>query len=100
MAQVVVVHGVGQQYLGRRTLREPVAAALADGVELAVAAGDITGRTPAPHDIDVAFYGDVFRAPGSTHIPRGWPRSCAGCAPTTRDWPRPSTATIWTGIGT
>ncbi|MFE7323846.1 hypothetical protein ACFU8W_02485 [Streptomyces sp. NPDC057565] len=76
MAQVVVVHGVGQQYLGRRTLREPVAAALADGVELAVAAGDITGRTPAPHDIDVAFYGDVFRAPGTKGEPPA-PRSAA-----------------------
>ncbi|MGW2896677.1 alpha/beta hydrolase [Streptomyces sp. NPDC001212] len=74
MARVVVVHGVGQEYVGRRSLRAPIAAALADGVEIAAAAGNVTGRSLAPDDIDVAFYGDVFRAPGSKGEPPA-PRS-------------------------
>ncbi|GHK04499.1 PGAP1-like alpha/beta domain-containing protein [Streptomyces sp. NPDC003753] len=60
MARVVVVHGVGQQFLGRNSLRDPVAAALADGVELAGAADGF-----GPQLVDVAFYGNVFRAPGA-----------------------------------
>lgn len=70
MARVVVVHGVGQEYLGRRTLQAPVAAALADGVELAAEAGDVpAGAVPAVEDVDVAFYGDAFRTPGAKSGP-------------------------------
>ncbi|MGW1929215.1 hypothetical protein [Streptomyces sp. NPDC001919] len=72
MAQVVVVHGVGQEYLGRRTLQAPVAAALADGVETAANAGDVPAdRVPAVGDVDVAFYGDAFRTPGAKAGPSG-----------------------------
>ncbi|MFE3907177.1 hypothetical protein ACFXPY_44900 [Streptomyces sp. NPDC059153] len=79
MARVVVVHGIGQEYLGRRSLRDPIGAALADGVEIAVAAGDIGGPAPAPDDVDVAFYGDVFRAPGTKGVQPA-PRSAADLA--------------------
>ncbi|MFJ7067978.1 alpha/beta fold hydrolase [Streptomyces sp. NPDC101115] len=66
MARAVVVHGVGQEYLGRRTLHGPVAAALADGVELAAGAGDVpASAVPAVEDVDVAFYGDAFRSAGA-----------------------------------
>ncbi|MFE4312035.1 alpha/beta hydrolase [Streptomyces sp. NPDC056891] len=66
MARVVVVHGVGQEYLGRRSLQGPVAAALADGVDGAARAGDVPAdAVPAVEDVDVAFYGDAFRAPGA-----------------------------------
>ncbi|MFJ7416043.1 alpha/beta fold hydrolase [Streptomyces sp. NPDC098077] len=72
MARVVVVHGVGQEYLGRRTLQAPVAAALADGVETAANAGDVPADTvPAVEDVDVAFYGSVFRTPGAKAGPSG-----------------------------
>lgn len=72
MARVVVVHGVGQEYLGRRTLQAPVAAALADGVETAANAGDVPADTvPAVEDVDVAFYGNVFRTPGAKAAPSG-----------------------------
>ncbi|MBT2895343.1 alpha/beta hydrolase [Streptomyces sp. McG3] len=72
MARVVVVHGVGQEYLGRRTLQAPVAAALADGVETAANAGDVPADTvPAVEDVDVAFYGDAFRTPGAKAGPSG-----------------------------
>ncbi|MGN9790298.1 PGAP1-like alpha/beta domain-containing protein [Streptomyces sp. OZ13] len=76
MARVVVVHGIGQEYLGRRSLRDPIAAALADGVALAVEAGDVSGPAPEPSAVDVAFYGDVFRAPGTKGEPPA-PRSAA-----------------------
>ncbi|MFB7393726.1 alpha/beta fold hydrolase [Streptomyces sp. NPDC056191] len=70
MARVVVVHGVGQEYLGRRTLQAPVAAALADGVELAAEAGDVpAGAVPAVEHVDIAFYGDAFRTPGAKSGP-------------------------------
>jgi hypothetical protein len=59
MARVVVVHGVGQQFLGRWSLQDAVARALADGVELAVGEGQLV-----PDDVAVAFYGDLFRVPG------------------------------------
>ncbi|GAB1332501.1 PGAP1-like alpha/beta domain-containing protein [Streptomyces sennicomposti] len=76
MARVVVVHGIGQEYLGRRSLRDPVAAALADGVELAATAGDVADPALTPDDIDVAFYGDAFRAAGRKGEPPA-PRSVA-----------------------
>lgn len=56
MARVVVIHGVGQQYLGRWSLRDAVSSALADGVELAAGEGLLV-----PDQVDVAFYGDLFR---------------------------------------
>ncbi|WP_206301449.1 hypothetical protein [Streptomyces sp. V2] len=58
MAAVVVVHGVGQQYLGPRSLHTGIAAALADGVALA------GGPPLTADDVGVAFYGHRFRPPG------------------------------------
>ena len=52
MARVVVVHGIGQQYLGPRSMHASVAAAVVDGVLLA-------GGPKLPEDVvEVAFYGD------------------------------------------
>ncbi|POX58670.1 hypothetical protein C3492_36205 [Streptomyces sp. Ru62] len=77
MAHVVVVHGVGQEYLGRLSLQGPVAAAVADGVEAAERAGVLPpGSVPDVQDVDVAFYGDVFRTPGAKGGRTG-PRSAA-----------------------
>ncbi|MGW1994935.1 alpha/beta fold hydrolase [Embleya sp. NPDC001921] len=59
MARVVIVHGVGKQYLGRWSLRDGLARAVLDGV---AAAGGTTGLTV--DDVDVAFYGDLFRPSG------------------------------------
>lgn len=58
MAAIVVVHGVGQQYLGPRSLHTGVAAALTDGVGLA------GGPRLAADDVGMAFYGHHFRPPG------------------------------------
>ncbi|MEV5439950.1 hypothetical protein AB0K80_28680 [Streptomyces sp. NPDC052682] len=53
---MVLVHGIGKQYLGRLSLHGALAAAVVDGVERAGGEGLLT-----PQDIDIAFYGDVFR---------------------------------------
>jgi hypothetical protein len=60
MARVVVVHGIGQQYLGPRSMHIAVGAAVVDGVRLA------SGPAPAftEADVGVALYGDWFRRPG------------------------------------
>lgn len=58
MAAIVVVHGIGKQYLGARTQHGTLAAPLIDGV---VHAG---GRPPDPADVLVAHYGHWFRPPG------------------------------------
>jgi hypothetical protein len=65
MASIVVVHGIAQQFLGPRVLQGNLAAALADGVGLA------GGPALAIGDIAIAFYGDVFRRPGTKDV--GWP---------------------------
>lgn len=59
MARVVLVHGIGQQYLGRWSLHGAMAGALVDGVELAGGKGELT-----PDQVDVAFYGNLFRPVG------------------------------------
>lgn len=59
MARVVVVHGIGQQYLGPRSMHLAVAAPVVDGVRLATGDHGLT-----ENDVEVAFYGDWFRAPG------------------------------------
>lgn len=67
MARVVCVHGMGQQLRGEATVRAAWWPALADGLRRAGAAGLL-----AESDVAVAFYGDVFRAPGqmlATEIP-------------------------------
>ncbi|MFC9913606.1 hypothetical protein [Streptomyces sp. NPDC059862] len=66
MAAVVLVHGIGKQYLGPQALHGTIASAMVDGVRLA------EGPPLAPEDIKVAFYGDLFRksgAKGSAGLP-------------------------------
>lgn len=55
MAAVVCVHGIGQQHLGARTLSSTWTPALLDG---------LPRQVPAP-EIAMAFYGNLFRPPGS-----------------------------------
>ena len=58
MSRVLLVHGIGQQYGGPQSLRAACGPALLDGVSLA--GGELTAD-----DVSVAFYGDLFRPPGS-----------------------------------
>lgn len=53
MAKVVVVHGIGQQFLGPAQMHREVAPALRDGVRLA------DGPPLPAEDIACAFYGDL-----------------------------------------
>jgi hypothetical protein len=62
MARVVVVHGIGQQYLGPRTMHAAVAGAVVDGVTFA-------GGSLTEQDVEVAFYGDWFRPKGAKGEP-------------------------------
>ncbi|MFG2330331.1 antibiotic ABC transporter ATP-binding protein [Streptomyces sp. NPDC048604] len=59
MARVVVVHGIGQEFLGPEQLRSAAVPALRDGVLLA------RHEPPPPEDVDCAFYGDLYTEPGS-----------------------------------
>jgi hypothetical protein len=56
VAQVVGVHGVGQQHQGPNQLHHTWYPALADGLHLAGSTGEV--------GLACAFYGDVFRPPG------------------------------------
>ena len=58
MSRVLLVHGIAQQYRGAESLRAVYAPALRDGVSLA-------GGRLAADAVSVAFYGDLFRPPGS-----------------------------------
>jgi len=58
MPRIVAVHGIGQQVRGPESLRHPWASSLRDGVHLA---GE---QPPDETDIEVAFYGDLFRPAG------------------------------------
>ena len=59
MPRVVGVHGIAQQVKGPEVLASTWVPALRDGVGL-------SGSTPPePSDVVIAFYGDVFRVPGS-----------------------------------
>lgn len=62
MARVVVVHGIGQQYLGPRSMHASVAGAVVDGVRLG--GGPELADDFTEDDVEVAFYGDWFRLPG------------------------------------
>jgi hypothetical protein len=58
MAQVIGVHGIGKDQLGRHQILTTWRPALTDGLERAA------GRPlPSPPTIDLAFYGDVFLPP-------------------------------------
>jgi hypothetical protein len=69
MAQVVVAHGVGQQYVGAAYLRERWLRAMLDGLERA------GYPDPSGLDVNYAFYGDLFRPLDKGSIPskRGLP---------------------------
>lgn len=60
MSRVVLVHGIGQQVKGPQTLLAEWYPALCDGLTLA---GD--GVRVARAEVTVAFYGDIFRPPGT-----------------------------------
>lgn len=60
MAKVVVVHGIGKQYLGPHTLHGGVAPALLDGLR-AAGAPEI-----GVADVEVAYYGHWFRPQGAS----------------------------------
>ncbi len=55
MGHLTGVHGIGKQYLGRHQILDRWTPALADGLERA------TGRRARRPDLDLAFYGDLFR---------------------------------------
>ncbi|MPY42432.1 hypothetical protein FNH04_21745 [Streptomyces phyllanthi] len=57
---MVGVHGVGKQRLGSNTLLKDWEPTLADGLDRA------GGSKLSPGDLHMAFYGDLFRPPGST----------------------------------
>ena len=61
MVRVVIVHGIGKQYLGPRVMHGSLAAAIADGVQLATDNRALLNVS----EVGVAFYGDWFRRPGT-----------------------------------
>lgn len=61
MAQVVCVHGVGQQQLGERQLLKEWIPAMQDGLTRAGAPESL-----GPEGVAMAFYGDLFLPPGRT----------------------------------
>jgi hypothetical protein len=62
MARIVAVHGIGQQLKGPHTLKETWLPAMRDGLTLAGAA------VPAAEDLACAFYGNMFRRPGTKGV--------------------------------
>ena len=62
MARIVGVHGIAQQVRGPEVLRAAWAPALRDGVLLSGA------RPPDEADLEIAFYGDLFRAKGGKAV--------------------------------
>lgn len=72
MATVVLVHGIAQQHKGPATLLNTWLPALRDGVTLASSESSDSpvpnsgaDVTAVPEDTAMAFYGDVFRPPGT-----------------------------------
>ncbi|MFI2345752.1 antibiotic ABC transporter ATP-binding protein [Streptomyces sp. NPDC019443] len=59
MARVVVVHGIGKEFLGPETMRVVVGPALRDGVRLA------GGPHLRDRDVACAFYGDLYFETGT-----------------------------------
>jgi hypothetical protein len=58
MPRIVAVHGIGQQVRGPEILRQAWVPALRDGISIA------GGQRPTESDVDVVFYGDLFRPSG------------------------------------
>lgn len=62
MARIVGIHGIAQQLRGPEVLRATWAPALRDGVALSGA------EPPDGADLEIAFYGDLFRATGGKAV--------------------------------
>ena len=57
MSQLIGVHGIGNQYRGRAQILNKWVPALTDGLHWAI------GHPPTnPPDLDLAFYGHLFRS--------------------------------------
>jgi hypothetical protein len=66
MAGIVGIHGIAQQYSGGYQLEAQWLAAIRDGL---VAAGHAeTAKALASSDVRVAFFGDLFRPPGTMAV--------------------------------
>lgn len=71
MTEIVLVHGIGQQFRGSNSLQAAWLPALHDGfaaaarARLAVTNG---AMTPTLTSVSMAYYGDLFRQPGSKGI--------------------------------
>jgi hypothetical protein len=65
MAEIVGVHGIMNEHVGRHQLRAEWAPALADGIERS------TGHRAVLPDLDMAFYGDLFLANRRTSGSKG-----------------------------
>jgi len=63
MAKIVGIHGIAQQYRGSYQLTDVWFSALRDG--LAAAGHDEAARALSAADVKVAFFGDLFRPPGT-----------------------------------
>ncbi|GAB1690728.1 hypothetical protein [Krasilnikovia sp. M28-CT-15] len=64
MAKVVCVHGIRQQLKGPYQLRQQWTPALRDGLRATGEEGRRAADGMADADVQYAFYGDAFRAPG------------------------------------
>ncbi|MET7924182.1 antibiotic ABC transporter ATP-binding protein [Streptomyces sp. NPDC005349] len=62
MARVVVVHGIGQEFVGPESLGREVGPALRDGVRLA------TASRLEPEDVECAFYGNLYFEEGTRSL--------------------------------
>lgn len=63
MPEIVGIHGIAQQYRGPYQLADVWLAGIRDG--LFAAGHDDTARALSPKDVGVAFFGDLFRPPGT-----------------------------------
>lgn len=62
MARVVVVHGIGQEFLGPEMMARDAGPALRDGVRLA------GGPRMEPQDVACAFFGNVYFEEGTRSL--------------------------------
>jgi hypothetical protein len=63
MPEIVGIHGIAQQYRGPFQLADAWLAGIRDG--LFAAGHDGTARALSPQDVRIAFFGDLFRPPGT-----------------------------------
>jgi len=59
MAKIVAIHGIGQQFKGETTIHREWWPALVDGLNR------VKAELDGPEDLDCAFYGNLFRRPGT-----------------------------------